>query len=362
MGSCSNLGRGLEEDLSWASGDDGVLASRAGKGSEELLKFLEDLDLHVWEEIDPKTYMEVFKRFSGLSGLWCDSAEFLQNARSSNFGKSKLDVRPNSARPNSGRSTSERSSNSGEIGLNSGLTKFFELQGDCYPSLVKVFYANLKREMNYLISRVKGVTIRIDDSIWKYVARFKPGGLKAHHGILGFNKVDIYNHFLKDQDMIVKYDSLSIDHLSKEERICAYVITWILLPRGEDQSLLNAEDVYLLIMRLQNVDTTNDIIISCKEGWIFKDEYCPSTDEVNPINIYTSRYKFRPQTRFEEFVDERFKRLDEKMSMLQRSFTELHRKIDYALRINAFGDTSVDDSESEKNSADEKIVESSETG
>ncbi|KAG2405873.1 uncharacterized protein HKW66_Vig0051280 [Vigna angularis] len=61
MGSCSNLGRGLEEDLSWASGDDGVLASRAGKGSEELLKFLEDLDLHVWEEIDPKTYMEVFK-------------------------------------------------------------------------------------------------------------------------------------------------------------------------------------------------------------------------------------------------------------------------------------------------------------
>ncbi|KOM37435.1 hypothetical protein LR48_Vigan03g081700 [Vigna angularis] len=109
--------------------------------------------------------------------------------------------------------------------VNSGLTNFFELQGDCYSNLVKVLYANLKRKKNYLISRVKGVTIRIDDSIWKYVVGFQPRGLKAHHGILGFNKVDIYNKFLKDRDMIGKYDSLSIDHLSKEERICAYVIT-----------------------------------------------------------------------------------------------------------------------------------------
>lgn len=52
-------------------------------------------------------------------------------------------------------------------------------------------------------------------------------------------------------------------------------------------------------------------------------------------------------------------RLDNKMSMLQRSFSELHRKMDYALRINAFGGTSEDDYESENNSADEKIVESS---
>lgn len=44
--------------------------------------------------------------------------------------------------------------------------------------------------------------------------------------------------------------------------------------------------------------------------------------------------------------------------MLQRSFTELHRKMDCALRINVFGDTYVDDFESEKNSADEKIVKS----
>ncbi|KOM50038.1 hypothetical protein LR48_Vigan08g086500 [Vigna angularis] len=177
----------------------------------------------------------------------------------------------------------------------SGLNKFVELQGDCYPNLV-----------------VKGVEISIDYSIWKYVAGFQQGGLNAHQGIPGFYKTDIYNNFLKNSDMVGKYESFDIKNLRKEECLCAYMITWILLPRGEDRSILNGEDVYLL---------------------------------------YTL------QT---EFVDERFKRLDEKMLMLQRSFIDRHQKMDYALRINSFGDTFVDDSDSGKNSADKKIVESSE--
>ncbi|KOM48033.1 hypothetical protein LR48_Vigan07g173700 [Vigna angularis] len=121
------------------------------------------------------------------------------------------------------------------------------------------------------------------------------------------------------------------------------------------------------ILRLQNVDITNEITIvdnkknvieklflehsglrKSKEGWIFKDEFCPDTDKVDPINIDKSRYEFRPQTRLKEFVEVRFKRLDEKMSMLQKSFTKLHRKMDYALRINAFGDTFVDDFEARR--------------
>lgn len=40
-----------------------------------------------------------------------------------------------------------------------------------------------------------------------------------------------------------------------------------------------------------------------EEGWIFKGEYYPSTDEVNLVKIDTSRYKFRPKTGFEKFVD-----------------------------------------------------------
>ncbi|KOM57415.1 hypothetical protein LR48_Vigan11g044800 [Vigna angularis] len=231
-----------------------------------------------------------------------------------------------------------------------GLTKFVELQGDCYPNLVKVFYSNLKKKGNCLTSRVKG-KISIDYSIWKYVAGFQQEGLNAHQGIRGFYKTDIYNNFLKNPDMVGKYESFDIKNLRKEECLCACMITWILLPRGEDRSILNCEDVYLLyalqtsaqtywslvisdymlkfakqkeyhlpygvfiskILRMQNVDITHERKICCnkqnvleelfldsvgfrkgKEGWIFKDEYIPGTDEMNPVNIDSSRYEFRP--------------------------------------------------------------------
>ncbi|KOM34895.1 hypothetical protein LR48_Vigan02g104500 [Vigna angularis] len=64
-----------------------------------------------------------------------------------------------------------------------GLTKFVELQGDCYLNLVKVFYSNMKKEGNCITSKVKGVDICIDHSIWKYVAGFQEGGMKAHQSI-----------------------------------------------------------------------------------------------------------------------------------------------------------------------------------
>lgn len=53
-------------------------------------------------------------------------------------------------------------------------------------------------------------------------------------------------------------------------------------------------------------------------------------------------------------VDDKFKRLGDKMSMLQRSFSQLHRKMNYSLRINVFCHISRDDSKGEKNSADKK--------
>lgn len=230
--------------------------------------------------------------------------------------------------------------------VHAGLSKFVELQGNYYPNLLKVFYANLKKEINCLLSNVKGITIRIDEAIWRSIAEFPPGGNKSHHGISGLNKIDIYNNYLMNQYMIGKYDSLNVNHLSKEERLCAYVITWILLPRGEDQLILIAEDVYLLhalrtkiqmdwsavisdhmmkvvrqkeyhrpyaifisqIPRFHDVGITNEITICCnkknvieklfldhlslrknEEGWIFKDLYCRGTDEVNLVNIDLSR-------------------------------------------------------------------------
>ncbi|KOM34795.1 hypothetical protein LR48_Vigan02g094500 [Vigna angularis] len=68
-----------------------------------------------------------------------------------------------------------------------GLTKFIELQGDWYPNLMKC------------------------------VAGFQQEGLNAHQGIPGFYKTDIYNNFLKNPDMVGKYESFDIKNLRKEE-------------------------------------------------------------------------------------------------------------------------------------------------
>ncbi|WVZ17477.1 hypothetical protein V8G54_010459 [Vigna mungo] len=97
------------------------------------------------------------------------------------------------------------------------------------------------------------------------------------------------------------------------------------------------------------------------DDYLFKDEHCPGTEEAEPINIDISRYQFRRQIDFEKFVVDQFKRHDNKMSKLQKSFSELHRKMDYALMINAFGGTSKEDSRSEKDNADEKLLEMSDS-
>ncbi|KOM26373.1 hypothetical protein LR48_Vigan257s001400 [Vigna angularis] len=71
----------------------------------------------------------------------------------------------------------------------SGLSKFVELEGDYYPNLVKVFYANIWAEGNLIRSRVKGVDIHIDEVVWKTVVGFHTGGMKYHQGIQGVYKV-----------------------------------------------------------------------------------------------------------------------------------------------------------------------------
>ncbi|KOM34541.1 hypothetical protein LR48_Vigan02g069100 [Vigna angularis] len=300
----------------------------------------------------------------------------------------------------------------------SSLTKFVELEGDYYPNLVKVFYTNLKAERNCLVSKVKGVTINIVEAIWGIIAGFQSRGLKSHLGITSLNKVNIYNDCLRNPNMVGNYDSFCIDHLSKDERVCASVITLILLLRSKDQSLLTTKDVYLLndlrikihtnwasvivdrmlkvtsqneyhlpyavfisqVLRFHGVDVTNEITIGCTKrnvieklfldhiglrrnvyGWSYKDEYHLETKEAELINVDTSRHRFIPPTDFEKFVVDQFKRHDNKMSKLHKSLSKIHRKMDYASMINAFGGSLEDESQSEKNNADEKLLKMSDS-
>jgi len=52
------------------------------------------------------------------------------------------------------------------------LEKFVQLQGIYYSDLIKVFYANAREENSTMVSRVKGITITLDDFIWTLLRGF----------------------------------------------------------------------------------------------------------------------------------------------------------------------------------------------
>ncbi|WVZ20067.1 hypothetical protein V8G54_007389 [Vigna mungo] len=74
-----------------------------------------------------------------------------------------------------------------------------------------------------------------------------------------------------------------------------------------------------------------------EKDWSFKDEHVLEVEEVEPIGVDKSK-----------FVVDQFKKQDDNISKLQESLSGLRRKLDYALRINAFGGTSEDDTTNEE--------------
>lgn len=113
-----------------------------------------------------------------------------------------------------------------------GIFKFVEIEGDYYPNLVKVFYANIKVEIDIIHSRVKSVNIHIDDVVSKTVVGFHPEGFKSHLDIPGVNKMAIYNDCLRFPKMPYDFTLFKVGGLKKNVCLCAFIIAWILLPMG----------------------------------------------------------------------------------------------------------------------------------
>jgi len=117
------------------------------------------------------------------------------------------------------------------------LKKFLELTGNIYPYLVKVFYTNLQFSDNSLISHVKGVGMVITSDVWFFVTGLKSSGLRINRGNLGvveeFNKIQFYKGCLKNPHSKVR--NFSVGGLKLDERLMAFIVSWILTPWG-DQS------------------------------------------------------------------------------------------------------------------------------
>ena len=127
------------------------------------------------------------------------------------------------------------------------LKKFLELFGNIYLDLVKVFYTNLHVVEDNLWSHVKGSDMEITLEVWYVVVVLKYTRLRINKGKIGvveeFYKMQYYRCCLKNPKS--KMRNSSVGGLKLNERIIALIVSWMLTPRGSNNSVLTEEDLVL---------------------------------------------------------------------------------------------------------------------
>ncbi|KOM43106.1 hypothetical protein LR48_Vigan05g071000 [Vigna angularis] len=124
------------------------------------------------------------------------------------------------------------------------------MKGHYYPDLVQVFYTNLRVVNGVIHSRVKGVNITIDDNVWSDIPGLKAEGLDSHIRDSESNKFltkrAIYINCLRYPGRYRMDKQYLHDGLNKEEKMIAYVVTWLLLPGRLNKDTMSTKDVFLL--------------------------------------------------------------------------------------------------------------------
>ena len=135
------------------------------------------------------------------------------------------------------------------------LKRFQELTGNIYPDLVKVFYTNLHFNGDSFVSHVKGVEMVITSDLWAVMTGLKSSRLRINRGNLGvveeFNKIQFYKGCLKNSHSKVK--NFSVGGLKLDERLIAFIVSWILIPRGSNHPTLSKEDLLLIYCIMNKV-------------------------------------------------------------------------------------------------------------
>jgi len=128
------------------------------------------------------------------------------------------------------------------------LRTFLEMSGNTYPDLVKVFYTNLLIDGENMYSHVKGVDMEITFVVSTTIIRLKYSGIRINKGNIGvvedFNKIQFYVSCLKNPHL--RANGFSVGALKLNERIIAFIVTWMLTPRGINHVFLIEEDLVLI--------------------------------------------------------------------------------------------------------------------
>jgi len=97
--------------------------------------------------------------------------------------------------------------------------------------------------------------LEITNEVWTVVTGLKFSGLRINKGNIGaideFNKMQFYKSYLKNP--LSRIRSLVVGGLKLSERLVAFIVSWILTPRGNNHSTLTEEDFVLIYCIINQV-------------------------------------------------------------------------------------------------------------
>ncbi|KAG2389642.1 uncharacterized protein HKW66_Vig0177150 [Vigna angularis] len=233
-----------------------------------------------------------------------------------------------------------------------------------------VFYHNLKVVDGVICSWVKGVDIKIDDKIWISFTGLKAEGFMSHERNFELNqwtnKKKIYKEYLRSPTRLKVYKPLIFGscHKNSDTNWVAIMSKHMIEIASSHGHILPYGIFISRVLKHHQVDLTAEKKIRCTEsneigktafrhnglkktqdGWVFKDvDKTPST--------------FTPQTEFERYVVDQFRRLSTRISKVQKSLIMIRKKLD---EDTALITPSASESDDEDDTPEDEIVETSDS-
>ena len=173
-----------------------------------------------------------------------------------------------------------------------GLKKLVEMKGTYYTDLVKVFYTttHIDGDTEFLCVDVKGQQIVMTPKVWFGIVGLSSKGVMANQlGLkearFSFNKVEKYKSMMNNPstyDVVVTKskgkECFGTRPLMLQHRLLAYVVAWIITPRGRNHAQLIEEDLLLISLmqgklKINWVNIIFDIMLKTKRIGFFKYPY-----------------------------------------------------------------------------------------
>jgi len=135
------------------------------------------------------------------------------------------------------------------------LKRFLGMTRNIYPDFVRVFYTNFQIVGNNICSHVRGVDMEITQDVRTAITCLKDADLRITKGNVGvvdeFNKMQFYKSCLKNPQSRVR--NFSVGGFKLNERLIAFIVTWMLTPRGSNHAMLTEEDLVLIYCIINKV-------------------------------------------------------------------------------------------------------------